>query len=578
MKDYVDAPIFLHFLNRELTEAEMVDLKDEQALRYIYVSQLITSGYIYVGNAIVWEATMKYHLSVQLLCKLENVALAFFPGGDRTLESFLEKRRKLYHHDKKKYSIYFTDKEKNMPWPSHVKIMHGDTTKKLTMGFYQLIENDDPYGFGKLLHGKEKNTIAKQLRYREKNSLAVTFKLFSKCHISVQTKQILKRYINCMYNLRYLKEYGGYYMTGVPGLGYYDSYQSSGIYYDFQYLNSIFYKLNLIPDIKTSSVDDLFLRLCLLKSNSLYRRFLKEVKIFATICNHLFHKEKILFENILSLLGNGGKNGNIEDKLVLLWRVNHNLIQKYPEIKERNEFMEDDWKRILILSASPLEYRILRQTARKYGFHFIDKNAKNEEFSYAECLDVEDSKLYLARTAVGPMNSSSTIQGLQEEINPDYIVMGGICIGLVRDKQKLGKLLISRQIQIYDSYKLTDKGKILRGDVITSNRYLYDKFLLESFEYDTSDVDEGLIVSANVLSNCEEYVKQIKEERPDAIGFEMEGGGLIHAARIFQDKWILIKAISDWGYRKDDDFQEKAAEMSYRFIFDTIKKRIMRRI
>lgn len=55
-------------------------------------------------------------------------------------------------------------------------------------------------------------------------------------------------------------------------------------------------------------------------------------------------------------------------------------------------------------------------------------------------------------------------------------------------------------------------------------------------------------------------MRELRREFPDAIAGEMEGTG-IHEATMQGEKpdWIMVKAISDWGYGKVDDGQPTAA-------------------
>jgi len=114
---------------------------------------------------------------------------------------------------------------------------------------------------------------------------------------------------------------------------------------------------------------------------------------------------------------------------------------------------------------------------------------------------------------------------------------------------------------------------LARGDTISANRYLIDRFTLGSFDSSVnSGIDFGLFVSSDILANSSEYINRILMEKPEAIGYEMEGAGLIHVCNVIQGKWILVKAICDWGMNKDNSAQKIAAENAFEFIFKTIDK------
>ena len=68
------------------------------------------------------------------------------------------------------------------------------------------------------------------------------------------------------------------------------------------------------------------------------------------------------------------------------------------------------------------------------------------------------------------------------------------------------------------------------------------------------------MLTGNTLVDSEQAVGRLRRDFPDAIAGEMEGAGVYEAATL-DDKpdWIMVKAISDWGYRKTDGDQQLAA-------------------
>jgi nucleoside phosphorylase len=66
--------------------------------------------------------------------------------------------------------------------------------------------------------------------------------------------------------------------------------------------------------------------------------------------------------------------------------------------------------------------------------------------------------------------------------------------------------------------------------------------------------------------NSQRLVGQLREKFPDAIAGEMEGAG-VYEATLLDPKpdWIMVKAISDWGYDKTDAGQPKAARNAAEF-------------
>jgi nucleoside phosphorylase len=77
-----------------------------------------------------------------------------------------------------------------------------------------------------------------------------------------------------------------------------------------------------------------------------------------------------------------------------------------------------------------------------------------------------------------------------------------------------------------------------------------------------------------MLVNSRPVVAQLRWEYPDAIVSEMEGIAVYEAAA--QDPkpdWIMVKAISDWGYAKTDRAHTVAAGNAADLVLHVIMRR-----
>lgn len=241
----INSPIFLHFLNRELRETENVQYSDEQLYNLLIVSLFMTSEYIYIGDAIVWEDYAVFPKTINLLKIMEKYGLAFFVGTDIKVESFLEKRRRLYSHDKKRYPVYFMDKIAEPLWGMHHKRIDSDTTAILAKKLFDIANgftDQQNYPFT----NRDRDIIADRLEYRRKNNIAVTYSLFRSRRISAQSGLGLRRNIIINYNQRYLDALNGKIVTGIRGIEYYDSFQNSGLLYDFNLYYYLLSKLGIV--------------------------------------------------------------------------------------------------------------------------------------------------------------------------------------------------------------------------------------------------------------------------------------------------------------------------------------------
>jgi formylglycine-generating enzyme required for sulfatase activity/nucleoside phosphorylase len=172
-----------------------------------------------------------------------------------------------------------------------------------------------------------------------------------------------------------------------------------------------------------------------------------------------------------------------------------------------------------------------------------------------------------------PGGSLLTVHQAIQDLHPQAIIMCGIAFGLRPDKQKLGDILVSRQLQYYESQKVDlERGQIPRGDRVTSAERLIDRFRSSDVEWQGASTHFGLVLSGEKLVNDPSFRKWLLKAEPEAIGGEMEGAGLYVAARDAKVDWILVKAICDWADgSKNDGAQVLAAENAAQFVLRAVQ-------
>ena len=160
---------------------------------------------------------------------------------------------------------------------------------------------------------------------------------------------------------------------------------------------------------------------------------------------------------------------------------------------------------------------------------------------------------------------------LVRKLQPVSVVMVGIAFGTDEGKQKIGDVLVSDKILPYDSAKLLE------------DRYIYKEIpkevgfqLLNAFrEYREwnyilpnsmqSVVHIGSILTGSKLINNYEFRLQLLRDFADSkpIGGEMEAQGIYSISRLHGiSEWIIIKAICDWGYNKNNPNKERDQEIA----------------
>ena len=149
------------------------------------------------------------------------------------------------------------------------------------------------------------------------------------------------------------------------------------------------------------------------------------------------------------------------------------------------------------------------------------------------------------------------------------MIMVGIGFGLKEKDQKIGDIMVASAIEDYGTFKQKKGITIQRGDRIQSNPILMNRFADSKLEWEKSAVHTGLILTNDILVDDENLVKYLQQNYPDAIGGEMEGCGLLAN---YNEKWILVKAICDFGHNKSNDHQVDAAQNAIEYVDMTLSK------
>lgn len=185
--------------------------------------------------------------------------------------------------------------------------------------------------------------------------------------------------------------------------------------------------------------------------------------------------------------------------------------------------------------------------------------------------------------AVGPSSAAITAAAVIGLVQPDYLIVTGICYGLRRESQKLGDIIVGRQLRAIDHRKVTDvidedgagnqrreQVTLTRGDFVTASPALLDRFT--SAEHpDGVGVHTGTLLSGSLLVDSKQLHQDLRALDPEALGGEMEGAGVYAAAARGKIDWIVVKAICDWGYDKTDEAQARAAGNVAGFVVDVIR-------
>ncbi len=198
---------------------------------------------------------------------------------------------------------------------------------------------------------------------------------------------------------------------------------------------------------------------------------------------------------------------------------------------------------------------------------------------------IEDASVFMVQSetgSIGPGGSVQTVQRGIEALSPKAVVMTGIAFGVDQNRQSIGDILVSKQIELYDLQRIgtTESGDIEiipRGDRISASPGLLNRFrgAVLYWHESSQKVSFGRILCGEKLVDNIDFRDQLRKLYPETIGGEMEGAGLYVACQDAGVDWILVKSICDWADGKKGEDQEKrqliAANNSALFVLHALR-------
>ncbi|MDN7599927.1 NACHT domain-containing protein [Burkholderia gladioli] len=193
------------------------------------------------------------------------------------------------------------------------------------------------------------------------------------------------------------------------------------------------------------------------------------------------------------------------------------------------------------------------------------QGASNE--IYLDAGEINGQHVMVAKSLIGSTGSGAsyeTVSNILGDLSPQLIIAVGIAWGAKNgDGQEIGDILLSTRLRDAQHHKSTEAGIALRGTIESTNGTLVKTFQAAG-QIAEKRVHEGLLISVETLFDDEAHRnKFIAADQNQAIGGEMEGGGLLMALRAVKDRrvdWLIVKAICDWGFKKNSDPQKKEVE------------------
>ena len=214
---------------------------------------------------------------------------------------------------------------------------------------------------------------------------------------------------------------------------------------------------------------------------------------------------------------------------------------------------------IILVTATNKEYCAVMSVGKRMGEKYTEVLLEDVTFNL---VTYGSHKVAVICTEQGPAETVSMLQKVQRVINAQYVIAIGICYGMKEGKTKLGHVIVAKSIIDMSSKRASDHGVIARPKEWESGSTLYgifnrsSGFELASGEGEFVEVHTGVLTSENTLVASQDYKKKILDQIPQALGGEMEGAGILQAAKGGEYEGIVIKGIADWGDKEKEPYRK----------------------
>ncbi len=237
---------------------------------------------------------------------------------------------------------------------------------------------------------------------------------------------------------------------------------------------------------------------------------------------------------------------------------------------------------VLIITVTKIESRAVLEVFREATGQ-AHKPAPIGDRVYQDLGEVNGARVFMVQSEMGAGGLGAAQQTVQKGIDalsPSAVIMAGIAFGVSEEKQRIGDILISKQLMLYESQRVGTRGgrrKVTpRGARADASPWLLDRFRNADYSWKGQTVHFGLILSGEKLVDNLDQRQKLLGLESEAIGGEMEGAGLYVACQDRRVDWILVKAICDWAdgnkAQDKDERQQLAAHNAASFVLHALQQ------
>jgi nucleoside phosphorylase len=245
---------------------------------------------------------------------------------------------------------------------------------------------------------------------------------------------------------------------------------------------------------------------------------------------------------------------------------------------------------VLLFVATQLELEALREAAVARNLQFEEQKSNIGTFyPLGELGELGGRRVVAVKTqtgGLGPKGSSANARFYVEKTGATSIILVGIAFGVDRRTQKVGDVLVSRQVFPYDDRYVVDQGQGWHYDYANRDVRMFrastalvtmvEQFLRVPANRDRARL--GCLLTGSALVQSAGYrdflVQRCSAAAKNIIGGEMEAIGLLSLHQRDQCIWLIIKGISDFadGDSSDglDAGKKLACSNAAKFVLDVL--------
>ncbi len=221
---------------------------------------------------------------------------------------------------------------------------------------------------------------------------------------------------------------------------------------------------------------------------------------------------------------------------------------------------------LLLVTAVASEFKALQDAAREFGLSWTKQRGVVAE--YRRLGTIQGTRVGALR--LGAMGSFSTLgsaftcyQALRET-GATCILGVGIAFGVDPNTQRIGDIILSEALHLYDEGTVVDDAQGYRYTydgpaVVPATDRLVDQFrrvdrATLTWPTTTPQLHVGRFLSGGARIESAAFrdhlVERVAPYGPQVVGGEMEAAGIAAACAAVKSAWVVVKAISDFATKE----------------------------